>query len=75
MRFTARINYYANVINARGQPEGIGSLSGEQVRSRSLTLEFLKDGRRGPVKEIRAIIAAAAIHQSSLTCLLCLWCC
>ena len=51
---------YANVINARGQPEGIGPLSAEQVRSRSLTLEFLKDGRRGPVKQIRAINSRGA---------------
>ena len=58
--YRAHIDYYANVINARGQPEGIGSLSAEQVRGRSLTLEFLKDGRRGPVKQIRAINSRGA---------------
>ncbi len=53
--YRPHINYYANVINTRGQPEGIGSLSVEKVRGRSLALAFLKDGRRGLVKEIRAI--------------------
>jgi YD repeat-containing protein len=72
--YRAHIDYYANVINARGQPEGIGPLSAEQVRSRSLTLEFLKDGRRGPVKEIRATNSRGAyppefVHLPSISLL------
>jgi YD repeat-containing protein len=58
--YRPHINYYANVNNARGQPEGIGSLSVEQVRGRNLTLEFLTHGRRGPVKEIRTINSRGA---------------
>src|SRR5262245_43510950 len=44
--YRPQIDYYANVTNARGQPDGIGALSTEQVRSRNLTLAFLRDGRR-----------------------------
>src|SRR5262249_55219806 len=58
--YRPHFDYYANVVNARGQPEGIGSLSAEQVRGRNLTLAFLKDGRRGPVKEIRTINSRGA---------------
>jgi YD repeat-containing protein len=58
--YRLHVEYYANVVNARGQPEGIGSLSAEQIRARSLTLALLKDGRRGPLKEIRAINSRGA---------------
>jgi hypothetical protein len=52
--YRPHIAYFANVTTARGHPEGIGPLSAEQVRARNLTLMFLKDGRKGQIKEIRA---------------------
>ena len=58
--YRPHIDYYANVTKRRGLPEGIGEFSAEQVRHRNLTLEFSKQGRRGPVKEIRAVNSRGA---------------
>jgi hypothetical protein len=63
-------DYYANVTKRWGLPEGIGQLSGEQVRRRNLMLAFFKHGRRGPVKEIRTVNSRGAYPQNSLITLL-----
>jgi YD repeat-containing protein len=56
----AHTDYYANVILRWGKPEGVGPLTDEQVRHRSVTLAFTKRGRQGLVKEIRAVNSQGA---------------
>jgi YD repeat-containing protein len=53
--YRPHVTHYANVTKRRGVPEGIGEVSIEQVRHRNITLAFLRHGRRGRVKEIRAV--------------------
>jgi YD repeat-containing protein len=49
------IEYYANVRQRWGLPEGVGRLTDEQVRHRNATLAFVQRGRQGPVHEIRLV--------------------
>ncbi|MGH8591023.1 MAG: hypothetical protein ACREXX_17360, partial [Gammaproteobacteria bacterium] len=49
------VEYYANVIKRWGLPEGVGPLTDEEVRHRSVSLAFQKRGRWGAVHEIQAV--------------------
>src|SRR5262249_41111547 len=54
--------YYAQVITRWGLPEGVEHLTAAQVRQRNTSLAFRKDGRRGPVHEIRLVNSRGTYH-------------
>ncbi len=47
--------YYNAFVQMKGAPHGIGNLSPDQVRHRSVSLEIVTRGSRGPVLKMRAV--------------------
>lgn len=58
--YRQHVEYYANVSKRRGLPEGVGRLTDEQVSHRNVSLMFIKRGRWGAAREIRAVNSRGA---------------